>query len=112
MSLERDMRGRWILNGAPLVLSQDGQVLDGRARLHACAAADVSFETLVVRGVVLDTFETIDSVRKRTLVDVLSIRRAARSRAGVGLADHSSVLGWYDARRGQSACSYMFDSGL
>lgn len=81
-SFERDMReGRWVLNGAPLVLSGDCQVLDGRARLHACIAAGTSFETLVIRGVAADTFETIDSVRKRTLADVLSIQREPHGRA-------------------------------
>lgn len=95
LSLERDMReGRWVLNGAPLVFSQDGQVLDGRARLHACVAAGVSFETLVVRGVALDTFETIDSVRKRTLADVLSIRREQHGRA---LASALRIIWAYQA---------------
>lgn len=95
LSLERDMRdGRWVLNGAPVVLSQDGQVLDGRARLHACIAAGVSFQTLVVRGVALDTFETIDSIRKRTLADVLSIRREQHGRA---LASAMRIIWAYQA---------------
>lgn len=79
---ERDMReGRWLLNGAPIIFSESGHVLDGRARLHACVAANMPFESLVVRGIAHDTFETIDSVRKRTLADVLSIRQEKHGRA-------------------------------
>ncbi|CAN7445305.1 hypothetical protein [Mesorhizobium sp. LjRoot246] len=81
-AFERDMReGRWVLNGSPIVLATDGRVLDGRARLHACVRSASSFETLLVRGVQPDTFETIDSVRKRTLADVLSIRNEIHGRA-------------------------------
>ncbi len=81
-AFERDMReGRWLLNGAPIVLAGDERILDGRARLHACVRSDTSFETLVIRGIQPDTFETIDSVRKRTLADVLSIRHETHGRA-------------------------------
>ena len=31
--------GRWMLNGATIVLSNDSKVLDGRARLLACVQA-------------------------------------------------------------------------
>jgi hypothetical protein len=91
----RDMRvGRWLLNGAPIVLSQDGQVLDGRARLRACVSAGSSFETLIVQGVSIDTFETIDSVRKRTLADVLAMRHEIHGRA---LASALRIIWTYDS---------------
>lgn len=78
----RDMaEGHWLLNGTSIVLSQDGKVLDGRARLLACARARRSFETLVVEGIDVGSFETIDSVRKRTLADVLTIRRERHGKA-------------------------------
>lgn len=81
-AFERDMRdGRWALNGAPIVLSADGQLLDGRARLNACVRSGAAFDSLVVQGVDIDTFETIDAVRKRTLADVLSMREENHGRA-------------------------------
>lgn len=39
------------------------------------------FETLVIKGIKSSAFETIDSVRKRTLADVLSIRSEIHGRA-------------------------------
>lgn len=81
-SFEKDMSaGRWVLNGAPIVLSSQGSLLDGRARLHACVKSGASFQTLVVRGVSSSAFETIDSIRKRTLADVLSIRSEVHGRS-------------------------------
>lgn len=80
-AFERDMGGGgWLLNGAPIIISTDGRVLDGRMRLHACVRSGKAFETLVIRGIRPTAFETIDSVRKRTLADVLSIRREKHGR--------------------------------
>lgn len=81
-SFTREMKeGRWILNGAPIVISDQGLVLDGRARLLACVHACAPFDTLVVEGISAASYETIDTVRKRTLGDVLSIRRERHGRA-------------------------------
>jgi hypothetical protein len=81
-TFERDMReSRWSLNGAPIVFSTDGYLLDGRARLTACVRSSAPFETLVIEGVDISAFETIDSVRKRTLADVLSMREETHGRA-------------------------------
>jgi hypothetical protein len=73
--------GRWMLNGATIVLSKDSKVLDGRARLLACVQARQSFKTLIIEGVDDGAFETIDAVRKRRLADVLTIRRFPHGRA-------------------------------
>jgi len=78
----RDMRsGRWVMNGAPIVFTDDGQVIDGRARLLACVHSGAAFDTLIVRGISANSYETIDSVRKRTLADVLSIRQERHGRS-------------------------------
>lgn len=77
----RDMAThQWVLNGAPIVFSADGSLLDGRARLHACIDSGEAFKTLVIRGVAHDAFETIDAVRKRTLADILSIKQEPHGR--------------------------------
>lgn len=93
-SYVREMKERrWILNGAPLVISDQGMVLDGRLRLLACVHADAPFDTLVVEGVSAASYETIDAVRKRTLGDVLSIRRERHGRAlAAGLRIVSAYL--------------------
>jgi hypothetical protein len=72
--------GRWVLNGAPLVLSDEGRVLDGRLRLLACVQSGSSFDTLIVEGISAASYETIDAVRKRTLADVLAIRNERHGR--------------------------------
>ncbi|MBB3878799.1 hypothetical protein [Sphingomonas pseudosanguinis] len=80
-SFTRDMAaGGWVLNGAPIVFGTDGSLLDGRARLHACIDSGATFETLVIRGIANDTFESIDAIRKRTLADILSIRQEQHGR--------------------------------
>ncbi|WP_152664009.1 hypothetical protein [Sphingomonas sp. SRS2] len=81
-AFEHDMRdGRWALNGAPIVFSGDGQLLDGRARLNACVRSGATFESLIIEGIDVTAFETIDAVRKRTLADVLSMREEHHGRA-------------------------------
>jgi len=95
-SFEKDMReGRWVLNGSPIILGADASVLDGRARLHACVRSENVFETLVVSGITKDAFETIDSIRKRTLADVLSIRKELHGRS---LGAALRILWSYESR--------------
>ena len=78
----RDMRtGKWKLNGEPIILSSQGMLLAGRTRLAACMQAGVPFRSLVVRNVDDAAFESIDALRKRTLGDILHIRRAPHGRA-------------------------------
>lgn len=83
----QDMRaGRWQTNGAAVILSSDGRVLDGRCRILAAIQANCAFETLVVEGVDAASFETIDVVRKRRLADVLSMKQHRHGRSlGAGL---------------------------
>lgn len=78
----RDMAaGVWKLNGEPIIISERGQLLTGRLRLHACVQADRPFVSLVVSNIGDEHFETIDALRRRTLGDVLTIRREPDGRA-------------------------------
>lgn len=80
-SYARDMQdGRWAINGAPIVLSESGHVLDGRHRLLASVQSNSSFQTLLVEGISATSYETIDAVRKRALADVLAIRNEIHGR--------------------------------
>ncbi len=73
-------QGVWKLNGDPIIFSDRDKLLDGYARLKACVKAGKAFKTLVVWDIRSDGFDTIDSVRKRTLGDILHIRREPNGR--------------------------------
>lgn len=72
--------GRWVLNGDPIILGKSGALLSGMLRLEACIVAQKSFPALVIRNVDDSVFETIDAVRRRTVGDILSIRKEASGR--------------------------------
>jgi hypothetical protein len=73
--------GRWKMNGEPIIIGKGGHLLSGRLRLAACVQAGASFPALVVHGVNDTNFETIDAVRKRTVGDILTIRKEPDGRA-------------------------------
>ena len=63
----------WRLNGATIVMSDKGNILDGQHRLLACIQAGEAFETFVASGVDEEAFVTIDSGTSRKFSDVLNI---------------------------------------
>jgi hypothetical protein len=76
-----DMRAqRWMPNGDPMIFGQSGYLLSGVMRLQACIEADTAFPCLIIRGVDDAHFETIDSVRRRTVADILTIRKEPNGR--------------------------------
>lgn len=76
-----DMRAqRWMPNGDPIIFGMSGALLSGALRLQACIEADAPFPSLVIRGVEDSHFETIDSVRRRTVADILNIRKETNGR--------------------------------
>jgi hypothetical protein len=78
----RDMAaGLWKLNGEPIVLSASEEVLNGVIRLSACVKANCSFPTLVVRGIDVSAAKSSDALRRRTVADVLTIRKEKDGRA-------------------------------
>lgn len=80
--------GKWRTNGEPIILDEDGRVLDGQHRLYAVMMSGVTIETLVTRGVDRSTFATIDTGAGRKVGDVLTMMDETR---GATLA---AVLGW------------------
>lgn len=71
----RDMAaGSWTLNGEAVKIAEDGTLLDGQHRLAALVQANVTVEMVVVAGLDPATQETMDTGRKRSFNDVLSIR--------------------------------------
>ena len=78
----RDMKSNAWSYGEPIIFAEnDGQLLTGRARLAACVQAATPFPTLIIRNVDAKHFETIDAVRRRTVGDILTIRKETDGRA-------------------------------
>jgi hypothetical protein len=74
MGLAKEMNsGNWMLNGQPLVFSDEGRLLDGQHRLMAIEEADISILMDIRFGVENDSFKTIDQGKGRSAGDVLGI---------------------------------------
>lgn len=66
-------RGEWALNGEAIKFDVDGGLLDGQHRLAAIIASGVTIETIVIRGLVPESQDTLDHHTPRTLGDVLAL---------------------------------------
>lgn len=95
---KRDMvAGNWRLDGAPVRFSPDGCLLDGQHRLTAIVETKLTVPMLVVRGINPDAQSVMDTGRKRTAGDALSINghknaTAVAAAARLGLAVEAKVL--------------------
>jgi len=65
--------GKWKTNGEPIIMDEEGHLMDGQHRLYAVALSGCTIETVVTRGVDRATFASIDTGVGRTTADVLSI---------------------------------------
>lgn len=65
---------RWAVNGEAIKIATNGDVLDGQHRLLAAIKASQPLHTLAVVGLPPETQETMDTGRKRTIADALSLR--------------------------------------
>jgi hypothetical protein len=68
------MADQWRLNGEPIIFDRTGKLQSGQHRLWACIEAETSFNTLVVWGTDPDAIYTVDTGRKRTMMDALTLR--------------------------------------
>lgn len=88
--------GEWALNGATIVFSDEGVLLDGQHRLTACVKTGVPFDTVVVRGVKGRQQMTMDVGAKRKVADFLKMDgyKDASAVASIGNAIYrADVLG-------------------
>jgi hypothetical protein len=70
-----DMKlGRWHLTGEPLMFDWNGDLLNGQHRLWACIIAETPFESVVVFGVDPEARIVIDTGKKRTLGNYLTMK--------------------------------------
>lgn len=109
--------GRWKYNGSSIVFSKEGFLLDGQHRLKAVVAANKSIETLIVWGVEDAAFDTIDDGNKRSLADVLAIKKEykpALLSAGVRFlwVYATGQIETRDLRRGQIATKPLLEKTL
>jgi hypothetical protein len=68
------LAGDMILNGETIIFDVDGVLLNGQHRLQGCIESGVSWDTLVVRGIDPEAFRTLDSGKKRSTADALSMK--------------------------------------
>lgn len=66
--------GEFELNGATIVFAEDGTLLDGQHRLFACVAYNTAITSIVVRGIPKSTQITMDTGKRRSVKDYLSMR--------------------------------------
>lgn len=66
--------GLWRLNGDTVIVSEQGKLLDGRARLMACVEAGIVFPAILINNVGENALITIDAHVKRTAKDILSVK--------------------------------------
>ena len=71
--------GRWELNGEPIIIDSNGQIVDGQHRLWACVDSNTTISTLIVYGVSPSVINTIDTGTKRIAKDCLDMHNIANS---------------------------------
>lgn len=82
----RDMkRGKWLFTGEAIKFAEDGTLLDGQNRLHACIDADTPFMSMVVIGLLAEAQAVMDTGANRTGGDALRLR-------GIENADHTASV--------------------
>lgn len=77
--------GEWLLNGESIKFDWDGRLVDGQHRLAGVVKAGIRCEFCVIRGLDPEVFKTLDTGKKRSVGDVLSIKGVKNPNA-VGIA--------------------------
>lgn len=68
-------KGQWQLNGEPIIVSENGRLMEGQHRLSAVIESGVeSIPMYVITGTSEDTFKTLGSGAARTAADWFKIR--------------------------------------
>lgn len=96
--LAEDMAaGNYNFNGAPILIAEDGTLLDGQHRLHAVVRSGATVTMLVIRGFRNETQETVDSGVKRLTSDVFQLR--GEKNCNVLAAVTRLAMAWTDGER-------------
>lgn len=84
---EAIMGGEWELNGATIVFSDEGVLLDGQTRLTAIAESGEPCDTIVVRGISASAQMVMDTGVKRSVtaqLELLGVKDAANIGTAAG----------------------------
>ena len=84
------LAGDMILNGEAIIFDIDEYLLNGQHRLHACIESKTPWDSIVIRGVDPVAFKTIDSGRKRSAADALSMQGESHA-ANIAAAAQSLI---------------------
>jgi hypothetical protein len=97
MLADRMARGEWVVTGETLIFGDDGLVLNGHNRLHACIRAKQPFEVLIVANVDYETFPYLDSGKARGDADVFKMHGV------VNYPEAASAAKWHYKLNGKVA---------
>lgn len=67
------INGEWVINGATIVFSDDGVLLDGQHRLKECVNTGKAIETVVVRGIKQESQMSMDTGVKRKVAHYIKM---------------------------------------
>jgi hypothetical protein len=96
--LAHDMAaGNFNFNGAPILIAEDGTLLDGQHRLEAIVRSGATVTMLVIRGFLNKTQATVDTGAKRLVSDVLQLR--GEKNCNVLAAVTRLAMAWTDGER-------------
>lgn len=77
----RDMeRGHWPYNGESVKIAEDGTVIDGQHRLEAIVLSGATVEVELITGLPLEVQVTVDTGRRRSVGDTLTLQGEHYSR--------------------------------
>lgn len=92
----RDMKdGAWHYDASPIRFDVDGELIDGQHRMWAVIESNTTQEFLIVRGLPKRAFTTIDTGKKRSLADVLTIQHPGLSN-GSHIAAMTTIITKYE----------------
>ena len=94
------VNGEWRYTGMPIIFSDQGRIIDGQHRLHACVESGAAFVADLKFGAPDDAFAFIDVGKPRSAGDIFAINgvqcstaAAAVTRVVVGLMDEKHLNG-------------------
>lgn len=87
-------RGKWMLNGVPIIFDDEGHLMDGHHRLNAIIQAGFPVQTWVCRGVSPEAFTTIDQGRGKHLGQLLAMQQVKHYNivASIVNGNHSLIM--------------------
>lgn len=93
--------GHWHYDASPIRFAKSGRLLDGQHRLWAVIESDTSQEFLVVTGLNEHSFVTMDTGKKRSFADVISIEHPSAKDPNALASITVLVKRWEQGYRGK-----------